>query len=248
MTRIERARLAVAGAVVAFSALVAISSLAIDATTPAAGHVALPPVDPAVARRVYVLAWGYHSSIFVEQPAGWRLGPEGNESAPFVEYGWGDRGFFMESNFNPASLFAAACLPTASVIYVRGHDQPPDEVVVGGEVYARSCSADEIARLVGVLEAQMVRGPIGERPAALAPTPEYVGRFYPGREYYVVWTNCNEWTVRMLALAGMSASSRYVWFKHDVAPRLRGFRLVEDRIQPRTAAVATGATRSARAS
>jgi hypothetical protein len=154
----------------------------------------------------------------------------------------------MESNFNPVALFAAACLPTESVVYVRGHDQPPDEVVVGGEIYVRSCTADEIARLLTVVESQMVRGRAGERPAALPPTPEYVGRFYPGREYYVIWTNCNEWTVRMLALAGLGASSRYVWFKHDVGPRLRGFRLVEDRLQPERGALAIDATRSARAS
>ncbi len=204
--------------------VVLFSSACIAAFTPRPGPVAVGPVDASLTRRVYAFAWGHHSSIFVEQPPGWRLGPEGDEAAPFVEYGWGDRRFYFESNFAVHSLFASALLPTESVVYVCGHALPPNEEVIGADVYVRECGADELARLVTVLEGAMVRGANGARPRALPPTPEYPGRFYPGREYYVVWWNCNEWTVRMLRDGGFDASPALVFSKDQVGGSIHGFR------------------------
>jgi hypothetical protein len=210
--------------------LVAGSTLYILLFTPPAGPVTLPPLDPALARRVYVLVYEYHSSILVEQPAGWSLGPEGDEEAPFVEYGWGDRSFYMESNFWPHSLFAAAFLPTPSVAYVCGHRIAPNEEVVVGDVYVIECDAVRFERLVRVLEAQMVRGVDGGRPRAFPATPEYPGRFYPGREYYVVWWNCNTWTARMLDEAGFDVSPALVMAAGQVGGRLREFQLLPRKV------------------
>src|SRR5262249_46346506 len=154
---------------------------------------------------------------------GWSLGPEGDDSAPFVEYGWGDRSFYMESNFAPHALFASAFLPTASVVYVCGHKIAPNEEVVGGDVYVLDCDAARFERLVRVLEAQMSRLADGSRPRAFPATPEYPGRFYPGREYYVIWWNCNTWTVRMLDEAGFDVSPAFVMATNQIGGRLREF-------------------------
>ena len=35
--------------------------------------------------RVYVVDWGYHTAIVAPQPAGWMLGPPGEEQAPLLE-------------------------------------------------------------------------------------------------------------------------------------------------------------------
>lgn len=223
--QLELARRAAAIVLVASAVLVLGSSVSIGLETPPPGPVSLPAFDESASYRVYVLVWGYHSAIFVEQPAQWRLGPEGNEAAPIVEYGWGDRRFYMESNYAPASLLSSALLPTQSVVYVRGHGRPPDEFVVGGQIYVRECAGPELRRLTTILEAQMVRTSGGGRPRAYPPTPEYVGRFYPGREYYVIWTNCNEWTVRMLERAGLARASERVFFAQQASWHLTGFRV-----------------------
>ena len=59
---------------------------------------------------------GYHTSIIVQQPSGWSLGPPGRERAPFLEYAWGDRIFYMESNYQPQAVFATLVLPTPTVV------------------------------------------------------------------------------------------------------------------------------------
>src|ERR671938_18103 len=53
------------------------------------------------------------------------VGPAGREDAPFVEYAWGDRRFYMESNFWPHVVFATLFLPTESVAYVDGWPRAP---------------------------------------------------------------------------------------------------------------------------
>jgi hypothetical protein len=86
----------------------------------------LPPVavsiapDPPVAAtlptaatgtyRVYVADWGYHTAIILQQAATWQLGSLGNERAPFVEFAWGDRRFYMENNYRPDGKLAR-CFP-----------------------------------------------------------------------------------------------------------------------------------------
>jgi hypothetical protein len=75
---------------------------------------------------VYVSDLGYHTSITVEQPAGWHLGPPGAEDAPYLEWGWGDRGFYQFSDFSPRGVYSALFLPTPSVVYLSGERDAPD--------------------------------------------------------------------------------------------------------------------------
>lgn len=191
--------------------------------TPEPGTVALPVSELTGRYLVFVQASAYHSSIVVEQPAGWRLGHEGSEDAPFVEFGWGERTFFMESNYCPEALVDAALLPSAAVVYVRGLEQAPDEAFWNAEAYVKECSGAEVLRLIRILEQQFRRTDAGERAQAFPPAPCCAGRFYPGRESYVIWWNCNEWTVRMMREAGLASSAAFVGFAGQVGGRLIGF-------------------------
>lgn len=176
--------------------------------------------------RVFVANWGYHTAIILEQPPGWTLGPPGEETAPFVEYAWGDRRFYMESNFWPHSVFATLMLPTESVAYVDGRAAPPTRGFRA--LYVREVSAAELRALASELEASIRRDASGARAAAFSPVTGYAGRFLPGIGSYTWWTNCNRWTVDRLAAAGLAKGGRGVIFSGDVAGRLAGFTPVRD--------------------
>ena len=186
------------------------------------------PLPPGERHRVRVVGWGYHTSIVVEQPAGWRLGPPGRESAPLVEFSWGDRAYYMEADHRPHALFAALFLPTESVVYVRGWDAPPDRRAGARTVLVREVGAEDLRRLVASLERSVVRAPGGARAAPHRAVPYYRGRFYPGREFYLFWSDCNAWTVARLHEAGLAGSARGVFLEQQVPSRLRGFRRVAD--------------------
>ena len=197
--------------------------LALTADEQPVVRIAMPAPDRA-AYQVYVVAWSYHTAIILEQPRGWTLGPRGEERAPFVEYAWGDRRFYMESNFWPHAVFAALFLPTASVTYVAGRSRPP----AGGfrSMHVRTVSGAELMAIAVELEASIARAADGTRQPPYAPVADYSGRFYPGVGRYLWWTDCNRWTVDRLAATGLARAGRGVIFSAQVAPRLIGFRAV----------------------
>lgn len=183
----------------------------------------LPPVPGPGPYRVYVVDWDHHTSIVVEQPPGWRLGPPGEEGAPFLDYGWGDKSYFMESDYRPHVLFATVFLPTASVTYLEGRRSPPR--VSGGarSVFVRTVDAATLRALLTELERSIVHSPSGARAAPYPPVSGSRGRFYPANEDYLWAGACNWWTVRRLRGAGLAGSAKGVFFSRQVAGRLRGF-------------------------
>ena len=80
--------------------------------------------------------------------------------------------------------------------------------------------------LVTQMERALPRTPSGERVAPFPPMPGRAGRFYPGRECYIFWSDCNAWTVKCLRAAGLAGSSVLVVAEEQVPGRLRGFRRV----------------------
>lgn len=212
-------------ALAAFLLLLALPPFYVAWRTPPAPAVEVPP-PPGERHRVWVVGWGYHTSIVIEQPAGWRLGPPGREGARFVEFAWGDRAFYMEADHRPHTAFAALLLPTESVVYVEGWDALPDRRAGARDIFAREVSAEQLRRLVVSLERSFVRSPGGARAAPHPAVPYYRGRFHPGREFYLFWYDCNAWTVARLHEAGLAGSARGVFLEQQVPWRLRGFRRV----------------------
>lgn len=211
---------------VAFALVVILPALAIE-LRPAERRVV--PLDlPATELSqysVYVVDWGYHTAVILEQPRAWRLGPDGDENAAFVEYAWGDRAFYMESNYWPHAVFAALFLPTESVTYLDGWTRVP----VRGyrSMHVRNVSAMELRALASELEASIVRDADGIRRPAFPPVAGYDGRFYPGVGSYVWSTNCNRWTADRLAAVGLSRAGRGILFSRQVPGRVTGFVPVE---------------------
>ena len=189
--------------------------------SPMKGAIPPLPVPEAGRYRVFVADWGYHTAIIVEQPRGWKLGPPDEQDAPFMEFAWGDRRFYMESNFWPHSVFATLVLPTASVTYVDGRDTPPTRGF--RSLHVRDVSADTLHALAAELEASIRRAEGGVRSPAFPAVRGYPGRFLPGVGRYLWWMNCNRWTVERLAAAGLAEGGRGVIFSGEVAGRLRGF-------------------------
>ena len=188
-------------------------------------QVGTPPVMPNVSDgmyRVYVVDWRYHTAIVVPQPAGWVLGPPGEERAPLLEYAWGDRRFYMESNFWPHSVYGTLILPTESVVYLDGRDATPS-FAGARAVYARDVDATTLRALLGELERTVRHAPDGSRVPPYSGHAGYAGRFFPAYGQYLWTRNCNWWTVERLRAAGLARRGAGVVFSGQVRGRLRGF-------------------------
>jgi hypothetical protein len=179
------------------------------------------PAPPEGTYEVFVVDWGYHTAVVVEQPPGWRLGPPGAESAPFLEYAWGDRAFYRDSDHRLRSVAATLVVPTASVLYLRGHPAPPRFAGADG-VWARAVRGSTLRDVVHDLERTIRRTPEGAR---MAPerAPGFAGAFYPAHGSYLWTRGCNWWTVARLAGADLAEAPAGVVFTPQVPGRLRGF-------------------------
>lgn len=183
--------------------------------------------DPDSRYLVAVANWGYHTSILVEQPSGWQLGPSNAAVAPFIEYGWGDKQFYMNSDRSVLTIIAAMLWPTESVVYVQGWWRLPTPEDGIRRLYQRQVSAAQLRQLVIALEQSFQRTPRGERLPPFPPLASFQGQFYLGREFYIFWSACNAWTVRQLANGDLTESGwPVVLLAEQVAPRLRWFQRV----------------------
>lgn len=189
---------------------------------PRADPIALPTPSPG-AYRVYVADWGYHTSIIVEQPSGFALGPPGRERAPFLEYAWGDKSYYLESDYRPQAIFATLVLPTATVAYLGAWADPPD-FRGARAVSARTIDAATTRALFIELERTFRRASDGSRRAPYTVVAGYDGRFYPSYGHYSWIRDCNWWTVARLGATQLAGSSAGVLLSGQVAGRLRGFR------------------------
>lgn len=202
---------------------VALCWLFIAAATPSPGPVKLPPA-PTGEYRVWVLGYGYHTAIFIEQPPGWKLGPPGKEAARFVEFAWGDRGWFYDSDMSHLSGANAILIPSRTVFYVAGYDKPPAEAWPGLPLVERAFKGEELRVLVHTLEQCCLRTPQGDRVEPLPISPEYAGRFYPSREFYIGWHSCNHWTIEQLRKSGQNVSELGVITQSQAFARLGGWK------------------------
>ena len=183
-----------------------------------------PPPLPETRLRIYVAVFGFHSAILIEQPKGSRLGPPGNETARYVEYGFGDKEFFRDLNFWPTHLFAAGFIGTPGVIYLNGRDSLPNIWDVCRFLLWRDISLPQWELLVAALEAAIKRWPNGERTAPYEQHGHFPGRFYPCPARYVLWHDCNRWTVDILQKVGLADTGQGVVFAEQIEPRLHGFK------------------------
>ena len=186
------------------------------------GALEMLPNVPAGTYRVSVVDWGYHTAIVVPQPAGWTLGPPGEERVPLLEYAWGDRRFYMESNYWPQSVYATLILPTESVLYLDGRNSPPS-FAGARAVYTRIVDAATLRALLGELEREFRHASDGSRVPPYSGHAGYAGRFFPAYGRYLWTRNCNWWTVERLRAAGLARSGAGVVFSGQVHGRLSGF-------------------------
>jgi len=147
---------------------------------------------------VFVVPRDGHTGIAVraaDVPA--RLVPEKRDftGADYLEFGWGDRDYYMAPRVGPWVSFKAAFLPTASVVHVAGVRGSLQAAFPGSDIVQIRISRAALEGLLRYVHGAFdrERGPA----AALAPG------FYPGRDTFHLLRTCNVWTARALRAAGL---------------------------------------------
>lgn len=152
---------------------------------------------------IYLVSHGWHAGIVIERaaiPPG--LLPEQADfpGARYLEFGWGDRGYYLSPEPHVGHLLKAGLWPTSSVLHVVGFSEPVIDYFPRSEIVYLEFSRDGFARMGRHLDSRFARE--GESAVALQPGLYGNSRFYRSRETYHLFNTCNVWTARVLHAAG----------------------------------------------
>lgn len=197
------------------------------AATAAAGCAAarpLPaPVDPALARPVFVVEHGWHTRIAVRRadvpPGVW---PESRAfgDAQYVEVGWGDRAFYPAPRPTVGMALAAVLWPTPAALHLAGLDGPPCRARAGLAVVRVDVTPAGLADLARFLHASHVRDADG-RAIVIGPGQEPASAFYLATGDYHAFHTSNTWVLEALGAAGAPVTPTLAIFASQTMARAR---------------------------
>lgn len=140
-----------------------------------------PPTDPADPVRVYIIDYGRHSGLLLPR----------EEERVYVEYAYGEWGWFAENRAGALHVFRTLVVPSRGTLGRREHYGPIDEPTL-----SRSFIFDQIHPLtVGGEEARALRRRLDERYEREEESELYNSaqamHFVHDERRYTFWNNCN---------------------------------------------------------
>ena len=176
-----------------------------------------------VRTEIFVASNGWHSAIFLPRaaipPSAITVAAEFSE-AVFLGFGWGDAAFFPARDPGFTTLLSAAFQPTPSVVHVTGLRSHPRAAFPKDEVIALTVSADGFRDLLAFLNASFTRDGAG-RVSAHSPGLHSFSKFYRANGDFHLFNNCNSWTARGLAAAGLPIEADGIFRAEGLMAALR---------------------------
>lgn len=187
---------------------------------PAAPREPLPA--PQAAASIYIVSHGWHAGIVLNptdplQQLGLKqrllLG------AKYLEFGWGDAGYYPNPDPGLGALLKAGLWPTKSVVHVVAFDIPVTKFFPGSEVIRLELSAKEMAALNRFIYKSFRLEPHG--PVVVKAGLYGESAFYQSRLKYHLFHNCNHWVARAMKAAGLPTRPAFALTKRQLLAQLR---------------------------
>ena len=159
---------------------------------------------------VYVVSHGWHTGFVIPAPEIQGVIPELEQrfgNTPYIEFGWGDKGFYQAKETNLGLTLKAIFWPTESVVHSVAVPQKVEEYFSNSEV-AKLCLNDgELSALIGFISSSFYRDKSGNL-LELQKGIYGDSKFYSGVGDFYLMNTCNRWTAKGLKSIGMDISPR----------------------------------------
>lgn len=178
--------------------------------TPPPDRISAHPTAPAT-MAIHVVSHGWHTGFVVPANDIQQRLPALRErfgAVPFIEFGWGDAGFYQASEVTLGLALEGLLWPTESVMHVVAVRRAPARVFVQSEVKRLCLSVTGYAALIDFIVTSFARGANGGV-VALRPGIYGDSQFYRGVGNYHAFNTCNTWTARGLERAGVDIAARF---------------------------------------
>jgi uncharacterized protein (TIGR02117 family) len=157
---------------------------------------------------VYVVSHGWHTGFVIPAPEVQGVIPELEQrfgDIPYIEFGWGDKGFYQAKETTSGLTLRAIFWPTESVVHSVAVPQKVEEYFSNSEV-AKLCLSDgELSALIGFISRSFFRDKSGNL-LELQKGIYGDSQFYSGVGDFYLMNTCNRWTAKGLKSIGMDIS------------------------------------------
>ena len=157
---------------------------------------------------VYVVSHGCHTGFVIPAPEIQGVIPELEQrfgNTPYIEFGWGDKGFYQAKETTLGLTLRAIFWPTESVVHSVAVPQKVEEYFSNSEVVKLCLTDGELSALIGFISRSFFRDKSGNL-LELQKGIYGDSQFYSGvGDFYLVNT-CNRWTAKGLKSIGMDIS------------------------------------------
>jgi len=157
---------------------------------------------------VYVVSHGWHTGFVIPAPEIQGVIPELEQrfgNTPYIEFGWGDKGFYQAKETTLGLTLRAIFWPTESVVHSVAVPQKVEEYFSNSEVVKLCLTDGELSALIGFISRSFFRDKSGNL-LELQKGIYGDSQFYSGvGDFYLVNT-CNRWTAKGLKSIGMDIS------------------------------------------
>ena len=178
---------------------------------------------PTANREIFVASNGWHSAIFVARsaiPRGAIPVISDFPKAVYLGFGWGDAAYFPERDPGILTLLSAALQPTPSVLHVTGLSSHPRDAFPKDEVIGLALSPKGFRDLIKFLYDAFSRDGASKE-VVHAPGLHAFSTFYRAKGEFHLFNNCNSWTARGLAAAGLPIKDDTIFRAEGLMSTLR---------------------------
>ena len=157
---------------------------------------------------VYVVSHGWHTGFVIPAPEIQGVIPELEQrfgDIPYIEFGWGDKGFYQAKETTSGLTLRAIFWPTESVVHSVAVPQKVEEYFSNSEVAKLCLSEGELSALIGFISRSFFRDKSGNL-LELQKGIYGDSQFYSGVGDFYLMNTCNRWTAKGLKSIGMDIS------------------------------------------
>ncbi len=174
---------------------------------------------------VYVVGHGWHTGLVLPtRNIRADILPEvlAYSDSDFLEFGWGDEGFYRAKKITAPLVFRAAFWPTPSVIHVAGIRGSVEQFYEVSDIIEVPLSHAQFDDLCRFISQSFARTATGES-VSLGPGLYGDSTFYRAEGKYYVPKTCNTWTAKALKKAGLRANPHVSMTAEAVLSQARRF-------------------------
>lgn len=158
---------------------------------------------------IYIVSHGWHTGFVVPANTITKQLPQLKErfsQTPFIEFGWGDKGFYQAKEITSGLTIQAIFWPTESVIHAVAVPESTKLYFQNSQVETLCLQAKQYSKLIRFIEKSFYKDGNGN----IIPLKHGIygdSQFYQGVGHYYLMNTSNKWTAKGLSSADMDIST-----------------------------------------